>query len=59
VTPNPASFENAIDETDDYAGVIRRLGREGKCVREIYQALVREIESSARFRGLASQDSLV
>src|SRR5512136_712749 len=40
VTSNPAIFEKAIAETDDYDDDIRALAREGKGVDEIYQNLV-------------------
>jgi transaldolase len=40
VTSNPAIFEKAIAETNDYDGDIRALAREGKSVEEIYQHLV-------------------
>ena len=40
VTSNPAIFEKAIAETNDYDGNIRALAREGKGVDEIYQHLV-------------------
>jgi transaldolase len=40
VTSNPAIFEKAIAETNDYDEDIRILAREGKSVDEIYQNLV-------------------
>ena len=40
VTSNPAIFEKAIAETNDYDEDIRALAREGKGVDEIYQNLV-------------------
>jgi len=40
VTSNPAIFEKAIAETNDYDGDIRALAREGRGVDEIYQNLV-------------------
>ena len=48
VTSNPAIFEKAIAETNDYDGDIRVLAREGKGVDEIYQNLVvRDIRLAA------------
>jgi len=40
VTSNPAIFEKAIAETNDYDEDIRALARDGKSVDEIYQNLV-------------------
>jgi len=40
VTSNPAIFEKAIAETDDYDGAIGTLARKGKGVDEIYENLV-------------------
>ena len=40
VTSNPAIFEKAIAEADDYDAAIRNLARKGKSVDEIYEDLV-------------------
>src|SRR5450631_173271 len=42
VTSNPAIFEKAIAESNDYDGTIRSLAREGKRTRDIYEELVVE-----------------
>ncbi|UCH26619.1 MAG: transaldolase [Trueperaceae bacterium] len=42
VTSNPAIFQKAIAETDDYKTAIHELARQGKSVPEIYEQLVVE-----------------
>jgi transaldolase len=42
VTSNPAIFEKAIAESNDYDDAIRTLAREGKSAAEIYEELVVE-----------------
>ncbi len=42
VTSNPSIFDKAIEGSNDYDDAIRALVREGKSVKEIYQALTTE-----------------
>jgi transaldolase len=48
VTSNPAIFEEAIGETDDYGEAIAELARQGKETREIYESLaIADIQGAA------------
>lgn len=48
VTSNPAIFEKAIAQSNDYDGVIRELAQQGKPVEEIYETLaVEDIQRAA------------
>jgi transaldolase len=42
VTSNPAIFERAIDQGEDYDDAIHRLAHDGRSAQEIYEALVLE-----------------
>ncbi|MEA3401975.1 MAG: transaldolase [Armatimonadota bacterium] len=47
VTSNPAIFEKAIAQTDDYEGAIAELAQQGKRAQEIYETLtVEDIQSA-------------
>ena len=49
MTSNPAIFEKAIAETDEYDGQIQSLALEGKTSQEIYESLaIDDIRSAAR-----------
>ena len=48
VTSNPAIFEKAIVESDDYLGTIRSLAADGKTAAEIYQIIaIEDIRNAA------------
>lgn len=54
ITSNPSIFEQAISESDDYDKAILALGKAGKSVEEIYEALtLKDVQDAADiFRNL-------